>query len=221
MMMKCYVCQQPYQRMGYLLWCGTCNFGVSALPVQSTQGLHHGMLTLKEETSKDFTDIWLPRWNDAIKKSIPASMFKEVWLVAGAGTGIVVNALRNYGVISVGYEPRKAIFGMAQQTFKTADLLVDVPSTNVKHPVMIFWNCFLEIPSIERLLTIYEPQYIMMDIPIFVDDLKNIFGWKYYLPGELQYYFTPTGCEAYLEWLGYKVVKVQAGEPVVLTAEKI
>jgi hypothetical protein len=220
--MNCIICTNRYDRIGYLLWCNECSYGTSALPTQTTQGLNYGLEILKYETSKEFSSTYMATWMDTIVKTIPEELFKQKWLVVGAGTGVVVNTLRAVGVKhAFGYEPRKAIFGQAQQLFRSQDLMVDVPETGDKYDVIIFWSCFTDVPYIERVLSLYDPKYIMLDVNIYMDKPADIFGWAFYLPGEIQYYFTPIGMDNYLKWLGYEVCNVRAGEPAILVAKPL
>lgn len=219
--MKCKICSKDYERAGYLLWCSTCQYGTSALPIHNTRGLTFGLDIAKEETSKEFGSKWMPKWESAIRK-VPKELLGSLWLVPGAGPGIIINILRSIGVKgAVGYEPRKNIFGQAQKMFHTADLLIDVPSMTLDFDVILFWNCFLEIEGLDRLIALYSPKFVLFDIPVFVGRVGDIFGWKYYLPGEIQYYFTPNGVSNYMKWLGYEVKTVLAGEPAIIVAKKL
>lgn len=78
---------------------------------------------------------------------------------------------------------------------------------------LCFWDSFEHMPDHE-LITRYQPNFVLMSIPLF-SDKGDVLTSKHYKPGEHLWYFTHRGLLTYMERLGYEQMHFSRAEEIL------
>lgn len=213
-MKKCLVCSKKLRFLGKnkvfnIFRCSSCGLGVTVgvFPKAQYFAYHRDAVYIKEE--KQFKNIFEKRVGIILR-------FKKTGkaLEVGSSTGVFLSLLKEKGWEVQGVEPSLAA-GAAEKngiptlntTFEKAELKSDTFDLVIFNHVLEHMNNPVEILQ-KTNQVLKKDGAILIDVPNFASLSAKIWGsnWRYILPKEHRWHFTPKSLTALLEKSGFKIV---------------
>lgn len=213
-MKKCLACNKKLKFLGKsngfeIFRCPSCGLGVTSGVSRKTHysAYHRDEVYIKEE--KQFKNIFKKR-TDIILKFKKAGKALEV----GSSTGVFLSLLKEKGWEVQGVEP-SFVAGVAEKngiptlntTFEKAELKSGTFDLVIFNHVLEHMNNPVDILK-KANHVLKKDGAILIDVPNFASLSARISGagWRYILPKEHRWHFTPKSLTALLEKIGFKIV---------------
>lgn len=222
-MKKCLACNKNLRFLGGsdgfdIFRCSFCGLGAtsdvsrktqySAYPEETSFAYHRDLVYIKEE--KQFKNIFKKRVGIILK-------FKKTGkaLEVGSSTGVFLSLLKERGWEVQGIEPSAAAADTAKKrgipTFNTAFEKAELKDSTFD---LVIFNHVLEhmenpVEILKKANQVLKKDgAILIDVPNFASLSARIWGsrWRYILPKEHQWHFTPKSLSLLLEKAGFKVI---------------
>lgn len=215
--MKCVLCGSTKFSIVYDLpdakisKCKKCGLVISK-PTQNESYKHYHRDTDYKKFEKHFRNIFTLRYNTILK-------YKSIGKVLeiGASTGVMLQIFKEHGWETLGIEPSDAYREAKKKGLKIINRLFEKADLKSNYFDVVILNHTLEhidnpVKVLEKVFKILKKDGIVyVDVPNFDSLSAKLAGknWKYLLPREHLYDFTPHTMMKILNKSGFKIVSVK------------
>lgn len=215
--MKCIACNGNLRHFGKsgnhaIYICNKCGLGATSDFFSQTGNYHRDDVYISE--TSQFKNIFTRRVN-LILKHIGKGKVLEI----GSSTGVFLGLLKEKGFEVLGIEPSKSTAGFANKkginTLKTTFEEEKIASSSFD---LVIMNHVLEhmedpVAVLEKAKRVLKTGgLVFIDVPNFASLSAKLWGvnWRYLLPNEHKFHFTPQSLDKLLEKAGLKIIYWEA-----------
>lgn len=189
----CPICDNSLVHSIEIPMCPKCNLMMDPTPSDGTYGDEY-LLHYKLYEQTDFSKVLMnERWLFMLSnlEGLPFSL-----LDYGCGANTFINSIKAncFDADIYSYDPflhKDQSFLNYLKTYKTFD-------------VVTFWDSFEHIRRLE-IVPLLRGKHIFLTLPI-IDNVKSIYRWKHYVPGEHVWYFSTSALIGLFEKWNYKLI---------------